>query len=477
MKANLILPTLNLPEVEITNITSNTNNVTKNTLFFAIKGAKFNPNEHLEEIISNGAKIIITDEERHADNKIIFAIPKTIKRLNNNFEAFNMNNTYLEALANFNKVDLSNFKFLAVTGTNGKTTTAWYIVEMLEALKEKVAYIGTLGFYDGHIMHDGKFTTPMPNELISMLSELDSETKYVVLEASSHAAKQLRLGNINLDCLMYTNFTEDHLDYHVTLEEYYLAKTSLVENVSENGQIIINGEDEKVDDFFKKYVSKKYNVIYPSLDAHYCKKGITLYHEDDVFETPIIGEFNQTNLLLALNCLIGLGFSTKDLKNVTTKLTPPDGRLEIYSNEGKPTVIVDFAHSPDAMEKVLIEAKRISNGKVINIFGVTGERENHLKQEMGDISANLADITIITEDNLMGFDWESNFAAIQTTHSFTNCYDRKEAILNALKLANTDDVITVLGKGSEDYQYGDVDKKIKTPYLGDANVIKKYLGV
>lgn len=314
----------------------------------------------------------------------------------------------------------SKLKLIGVTGTSGKSTTAEMIYHVLSGSGVKVGVISTIGAKTGtHTVSTGlHVTTPDPFDIPKLLAKLRGfGAEYVVLECSSHALEQGRLGNLKFDLAVYTNITRDHLDWHKTWENYARAKARLIDALKPGKTVILNLDDQTSYNYLQRYIqSHRPDLIvlhYSSndvFDVAVAPNGISFKYKSEDVSIPIIGEYNILNALAAIKIAETLGVQTETaVKTLKTFKTLP-GRMEVLLE--KPfTIIVDFAHNADSLEKALVEARKLAGnpsqgsglarktGRVISVFGSAGLRDKEKRGTMGEVSGRLADITVVTAED------------------------------------------------------------------------------
>lgn len=363
-----------------------------------------------------------------------------------------------------------NLKIIGVTGTNGKTTVSTLLYEIAMALGKKAGLIGTVEvLINGeNYEFDHKIpTTPDPLTLNKIFKKMtDAGVEHVFMEVSSHGLDQDRVAGIDFTGAIFTNLTHDHLDYHKSVESYFNAKKKLFKMLSANAFALTNGDDEHGKMITDGTRARKSVYGFSGGENFHGEilksdfTGLELRFNRTDITAPLIGKFNAYNLLAVWSACKLLGFNMQKVKKVIEEITPPKGRFEyVRGKEGK-TAIVDYAHSPDALEKVLLTLQEIKsdNAKIISVFGCGGDRDPLKRRVMGKVGAMLSDIAIFTSDNPRSEDPEKIIREMKTDLSMQELKkvevytDRRRAIARAVELASPGDIILVAGKGHETYQ-------------------------
>ncbi len=436
--------------------------------FVAIKGHTVDGHNYISDAIKNGAVAIIAEKE------VEVSVP--IKIVPNSSE-------YLkEQLVKKYSEELNKLKIIGVTGTNGKTTTCYLTYQLLKSLNVKVAYMGTIGFFFEEEKIELPNTTPEILTIYKLFLEaLEKGCTTVVMEVSSHALALERVAGLKFQIGAFTNLTEDHLDYHKTMEEYLQAKLKLLNYMDTNGIFLVNHDDlasQRFQNIFKntKTIGMKesdYWIKEYTFDP--IKTNILLEYQSQNYtiETNLTGKFNVYNYLTALAIIHEYGFSIEEIISKTDKIYPPKGRCETYKvKDGY--AVVDYAHTPDAVEKVIDAYKELAKGKIITLVGCGGDRDPLKRPIMGRIATEKSDWVIFTNDNPRTEDPEKIMQDIIKGVEQTNyevILDRHEAIKKALDKINKDDIVLILGKGHEDYQILGHEKV----HFDDSEEIKNYI--
>ena len=344
-------------------------------------------------------------------------------------------------------------KIVGVTGTNGKTTTAALLYKVATALGYKAGLIGTVENVIAGVARGATLTTPDPIALNKLLSEMANKgCEYVFMEVSSHATDQNRIAGITFAGGIFTNLTHDHLDYHKSIENYFLAKKKFFNILPNDAFALSNVDDAYGARMLEGIRAKKYTYGLKNKEkkADFSEK----------LETKLLGDFNASNALAVYASLVLMGQDKEKVKEILKDVAPPRGRFEHFTSRSGVLVIVDYAHTPDALQNVLKTVKDIrkEKAKIISVFGCGGDRDPAKRPIMGNIGAVNSDIAIFTSDNPRGEDPEEIIEAMKTDLSMNDSKkvktipNRLEAIKESVKIAQSGDIILCAGKGHEDYQ-------------------------
>lgn len=448
-------------------IKTNSKDIKKGDTFIAIKNVNTDGHDFIEEAINNGAKKIICERGEYSVETIV--VPNTKEYLNN----YLYENYYDK---------IKDMKLIGVTGTNGKTTTCYLVYQLLTLLKKKCAYIGTIGFYYGKTKKILNNTTPDTDLLYEMLVEAkENGCEYVVMEVSSHALDKNRVHGLLFDEVAFTNLTQDHLDYHKTLENYLNAKRKLFEKTRKNKIAVINNDDPHYKSFI---LNRNNNITIGKGKADILIKNINLSHLNTIinftyknkeYTTKInmVGSYNVYNYLTALILVYKLGFNFEELLNITKDLYAPLGRMEMIKYNSN-SIFVDYAHTPDAVINVLKCVNEFKKGKIITIIGCGGDRDRTKRPIMGSVAENNSDFVIFTNDNPRTEDEKQIMKDIISDLKKENheiIYDRKNAIEKGISMLKNNDILMILGKGHENYQIIGKDKID----FSDIEIVKNYI--
>ena len=460
----------NYKDIQIDNLTSISNQNTEQGLYFCLKGGKVDGHDYAHEAVDNGAVCLVV--ERFLD------LPVTQILVDNARKSMS------QISAQFYDFDKSKIKFIGVTGTNGKTTTAFVTRHILQNLGKRVGMIGTEGVYIGDIKVPTGMTTPDPIQLHKLLHDMDlNDIEYVVMEVSAHALALNKVDSIMYDVVGLTNITQDHLDYFNTMENYARAKAELF-TYKHAKKAIINVDDKytrailKHSDIDTKTLSlRNFGDICVEQSNYGVDNTQAVINIDDkqyMLNSSLVGDYNLANTLMAIGFCNELGFEISDILQAlnSTKLVVP-GRLNAIKTPKNNAVVIDYAHTPDGIEKVLTALNRIKKGKLIVVFGCGGNRDNTKRSQMGAIASKLGDLAVITSDNPRNENPNQIISDIQkgaNLNKSISITDRSRAIGYALSISKPNDIIAILGKGNEPYQE---INGVKYPY-SDYRVVDEF---
>ncbi|MBI5399212.1 UDP-N-acetylmuramoyl-L-alanyl-D-glutamate--2,6-diaminopimelate ligase [Candidatus Saganbacteria bacterium] len=449
--------------------------------FVAIPGYKVDGANYIPQALERGAKVIVTerDDVKVPEGVDLQRVPSARQAL-----AFLAKKYYNHPT--------SKLTLIGLTGTNGKTTTAYLIESILRQAGYKVGLIGTIGAkIDGQTI-ESALTTPESLELQQLLAQMvEAKVTHAVLEVSSHALALDRMAGCEFDIAIFTNLTHDHLDFHKTKEEYLNVKKKLFTMLKPDGIAIINVDDPASNQLIeavrgevitygisqakhelRSTKQNEFDIVISDIAIR--EKEMTVKINGLELRTPLIGLHNVYNIAAAYQCGLCLHIPQATIKKGIELLKNVPGRVERVE-AGQPfSVIVDFAHSPDALEKLIETYRPLTTGKIILVFGCPGERDKEKRPIMGELAARLADYLIITTDDPHGENPEEIVEEIVAGFSnvqYLKIVDRKAAITKALQLAQKDDTVLIAGRGHEQYQ----DFAGKKVYLDDRKVVEEIL--
>jgi len=440
-------------EDHINSIEYDSRKVTEGDIFFSIFPYKDKGERYIKDAVLKGARYIVIDEDIDID----FG--------SNLIKVSNVREALAKSCQNFYDNPEKKLKIIGVTGTNGKTTSTYMLKEILEYSGFKVGLIGTIANYIGKTRIPSTNTTPEAKELMQLFRKMaDENVDYVVMEVSSHSLALNRVYGIDFIASIFTNLTQDHLDFHKTFENYFNAKVKLFEKSSIS---IINGDSEYCSRIISKCLGEHYTYsIKDKADAYAEDIKITSRKSEYILnymgqkETMTInipGKYNIENSLgVALACL-KIGIPISKIKEGFNRLTGVSGRCELVSSKYSIDfdIILDYAHSPDGLLNILKTAREFTKGRLISVFGCGGDRDKTKRPIMGRIGTDLSDFSIITSDNPRSEEPLSiidDITAGINKDNYIVVEDRKTAIKKSIEMAKPADVIVIAGKGHEDYQ-------------------------
>lgn len=405
-----------------------------------------NGHKYVDEALLNGASKVVIEKGKIGNN--IIKVKDTRLYLAN----------YLKEKY-YDKI--RELKIIGVTGTNGKTTTAYLIYQALNKAKVKCGYIGTIGFYLENKVRDLENTTPEILELYEMFLEaLESDYKFIVMEVSSHALATNRVYGLEFDYAIFTNLTEDHLDYHKNMHNYFKSKKRLFKQLKEDSVAIIN-----IDDKYGRKIKTKNKITISRNKGNYVLNSYSFSDKtrfilnNKKYETSLMGTYNIYNMINVIIMLDELGIKNKF--KIIKKLESPPGRMQIINyNDNK--VIVDYAHTPDAVLNILKSVKDFAKSKIYVIIGCGGNRDKFKRPIMAKLASDNSDLVILTSDNPRDEDpleiIDDMLKGIKN-NNYQIIVNRKDAIEKGMQLLENNDILLVLGKGHEKYQIIGNEKK------------------
>lgn len=461
--------------IEISGVENFSRKVKKGNLFVAQKGQNFDGHLFVEEALQNGAVAVVVEEELPNYNVVQVVVKNARVALATLASTFFGNPS-------------QNLKFVGVTGTNGKTSCALFLADMLSANGKPCAYIGTTGARFNGKEYSTYLTTPDPLVLHNLLAQFVQDgAKFVSMEVSAHALALQKVCNLVFEVGIITNITQDHLDFFGTMKNYSRAKLGWF--TSGNVKMAVVNVDDK---YCQSLQNKKIDLLTYGLDTpgdtfavnienHTLGTTFVLNVLDNVLNisTSLVGLFNVYNLLAVATAALCLGLGVPEIGKSIAALKAPTGRFNIIRLSQNKTIVVDFAHTPDGLEKALSSARKICQGKLIALFGCGGDRDKIKRPIMGKIAEQNADFCVLTSDNPRFERPENILADIETGmngHNYLKIADRKLAIFKVVEMMRAGDVAVVCGKGGENYQ--DING-IKLPYDDFAEIkrcVKTLLG-
>jgi UDP-N-acetylmuramoyl-L-alanyl-D-glutamate--2,6-diaminopimelate ligase len=462
-----------ISDVDIKGVTADSRQVEEGFLFAALPGSKVNGCDYILPAIEKGAALILMPRSVSMTDEVNVPI----------IYSDNPHQDFAKICADFYKEQPAHI--VAVTGTNGKTSTAYFAQQIWDALGYPAASLGTLGVCSLKFVREGGMTTPDPVHLHEMLGEMSrAGIDYLAMEASSHGLDQYRLDGVKIAAAAFTNLTQDHLDYHVDMESYFQAKARLFsELLVSDGTAILNADsdyflslkeiceerDIKVIDY--GFDAHKYQIVEVKPVANGIQLKLNINTRPYDFILPLVGLFQVKNVLAAL----GLVLSTTNVEDATAisvleRIKGTPGRLQFVEGHPKGAgAYVDYAHTPDAIDNVLSSLRPHTEGRLICIFGCGGDRDRSKRPLMGKYAVAGADIAILADDNPRSEDpacIRADVLAGVSEGSILEIGDRRKAIYTALEMAEKGDIVAVTGKGhetgqiigSEVFPFNDVDE-------------------
>lgn len=443
-------------DLQVSGIQIDSRKVTKGAVFVAIKGALSNGHDFIGKAIELGASVIVCEE-----------LPALFSDGVTYLQVANSNEAVAYMAHEFYGAPSKQLKLVGVTGTNGKTTIATVLFKLFTQLGYKCGLVSTVQNQIADQIIPSTHTTPDAVSLNALLRQmLDAGCTHVFMECSSHAIDQHRITGLDFNGALFSNITHDHLDYHKTFEAYIKAKKAFFDNLSASAFAISNADDKRGAVMLQNTVAKQYYYSLKTMAAFKGKilenglQGLVMTVNEKEVHFMLIGEFNAYNILAIYGAAVCLGENPEQVLTVLSSLSSAEGRFDYIISANKVIGIVDYAHTPDALENVLGTIKKLRKGyeQVITVVGCGGDRDKTKRPIMAEVAASLSDKLILTSDNPRTEDPEQilrdmevglNSAAKRKTVTIA---DRRAAIEQAVKLAKPEDIILIAGKGHEKYQ-------------------------
>ena len=460
-----------LGELSVGKVTNNSQKVDKGDVFVCIQGAAADGHQYARAAYEAGAAVIVCARDLGLDNQIIVEDTRKV---------------YAQMCSAYFGHPANRLKIVGVTGTNGKTSTCLMIKSLLESQGHKVGLIGTIQNTVGNQVLPAKNTTPDAYELHSLFSLMEhSGCDYVVMEVSSHAIDQDRVYGLHFACCVFTNLTQDHLDYHKTMEHYADTKKKLFGRCD---RAVINADDSYAKEFVAACECPVTTYAVDTDDSTYTAKNLRRHVGGVDFEMvgegvigrvklKVPGLFSVYNALAAGSCALALGIPFASVVSAMSLLESPKGRAELVPTDGKNfTVIIDYAHTPDGLENIIKALRSAAKGRLITVFGCGGDRDKTKRPQMGKIAADFSDYVVVTSDNPRTEDPNEIIKDIlagmeDCSTPYTVIENRIKAIEYAILNAQENDTVLLAGKGHETYQIlGN-----QTIHLDEREVVKKAL--
>lgn len=447
-----LFPGNNFPKRQITNITCDSRKVTAQSVFVCVKGSCEDGHDYVQEALQKGAQFIVAEQDCGIKNQVIVQDTRLV---------------YSKLCAAYFGFPSKKLNLIGVTGTNGKTTTTWLVHHALKEMGIRAGLVGTICNDTGSEVSRANYTTPDPWSLQQLFADMvDNGCTHVVMEVSSQALDQKRLAECDFSCGVFTNLSPEHMDYHQNMENYYHAKKILF---AQCGKAVINQDDAygrrlaeeltkegKELFFFGRETSADLYVQNESFFADHCEAELCYHGKHSHAKLLLPGKFSTENLAAAVSILVMCGFDfEKSVKSVCSCQGIP-GRCEVCLHKDGVTVIRDYAHTPDSLQKILSSMREFCEGRLIVVYGCPGRRDRTKRPKMTKAVLDYSDFAILTADNPREEPLEDIFAdalfEIGNTESLHVIVDRKEAIKTALSQAKSGDIIVLAGKGHENYQ-------------------------
>jgi UDP-N-acetylmuramoyl-L-alanyl-D-glutamate--2,6-diaminopimelate ligase len=449
----------------ITDVCFDSRLVKEGSLFIAVRGINSDGHAYIEQVIDKGAVAVICEvmpEFRH-DGITYIQVASSASAL-------------AHLASNYYDNPSEKLKLIGITGTNGKTTTATLLFNLFRSLGYKAGLLSTVQNQVNDKVIPSNFTTPDSLQLNSLLSQMVAKgCTHVFMEVSSHAVVQKRTEGLRFTGGVFTNITHDHLDYHKTFDNYIKAKKEFFDTLPSSAFAVVNNDDKNGLVMLQNTKAKKYTYALRSMADYKCKliendfSGLLLNIDGREVLCRLVGSFNAYNLTAAYAVAVLLGEQKTEVLSGLSLLAPVEGRFDFITSSNKITGIVDYAHTPDALENVLSTIQNVNagHGRIITIVGCGGDRDAAKRPVMAAIGAKMSDKVILTSDNPRSEDpgeiiqqMEEGIPLAEKRKA-VSIVDRKEAIKTAVSFAQPGDVILVAGKGHEKYQE---IKGVKTPF-------------
>jgi UDP-N-acetylmuramoyl-L-alanyl-D-glutamate--2,6-diaminopimelate ligase len=447
---------------EITGITCDSRRVMPGNMFVAVRGERTDGHRFVDAAIDRGALAVVSESDASFRQRVTRIKVSDARR------------SMAQASAQFYNHPSQSLKVVGITGTNGKTTTAFMVRAIMEAAGLPCGLLGTVQYQIGQRVIPASRTTPESVEIQEMMSQmLRAECGGVSMEVSSHALDQSRVAEVDFDVAVFTNLSQDHLDYHGTMKNYFEAKVKLFSalgTVRKAGRAVVNADNAYGRELIKRLGGDHAVVSYGVSSAAVVRAAdVRVSAEGSYFvvhtpqgsipmSLPLIGRYNVSNALAAISACLALDIDLETIEPALAKFRPVPGRVERISTKEGPAVFVDYAHTADALRNVLATLSELTRGRLIVVFGCGGDRDKGKRKSMGQAAAELADFSILTSDNPRTEDPREILRQIEegywasTVRRYQVIEDRREAIERALDIARPGDTVLIAGKGHEAYQ-------------------------
>ena len=460
-------------DIEISGLTYDSRTVGEGYCFFAVAGTAVDGHNFIAKAVESGAKAVICQY-----------IPEEVAECDCTFVVVEDTNAAMGAIAsNFYGNPSHELKVVGVTGTNGKTTIATLLYDLVQSMGYKAGLISTVVYKVGAREIVSTHTTPDAIRLNAMMREMvDEGCDYCFMECSSHAIVQQRIGGLRFVGGLFTNITHEHLDYHKTFAEYIRAKKSFFDALPKSAFALVNADDRNGEVMLQNTKASRYTLSLQRMADFRAKviemmaEGMELRIDNKEVWVQFLGRFNAYNLLTVYGAAVLLGFEKEEVLAHLSMLRPVSGRFETVLAKDGTTAVVDFAHTPDALENIIntIDELRQSGQRLIVVCGCGGDRDRTKRPVMGGMAAKRADIAIFTSDNPRTENPEDIIRemeeGVEAGDKYLKIADRHEAIKTAVMLAEPRDIILLAGKGHEDYQIVGTEK---LPF-NDKAIVKEF---
>ena len=464
MRLSELIECLEKPQVsgdisrEINNIVYDSRKVTAGSLFVAIRGIKTDGHKYIKSAIEKGAVALVVEDEIESINIPVIRVSNSRKAL-------------AKLAAHYYGYPAKKLKVIGITGTNGKTTTTYMISRVLQEFGKKTGIIGTLNVVIDNEKLPTRMTTPESLEVQEILTKMvEKNVEYVVMEVSSHALYFERVEGIEFLGGIFTNLSQDHLDFHRDMDKYFEEKLKLFKKIvprEKGGFALLNSDDMRTPRIVDvlKVPYKSFGIYrHPDIRAKNIImdiEGISFVAESDRWDIPVqmnmLGKFNIYNALAAVGTGLFLGIPPVTITRGLGNLESVRGRFEIVDEGQEYGVVVDYAHTPDGIKNILESARELTGKRLITVFGCGGDRDKTKRPIMGEYAAEYSDVVFITSDNPRTEKPMSIIADIipgvekSRTHYMVEA-DREKAIYGAIEIAEPGDLVVIAGKGHETYQ-------------------------
>lgn len=438
---------------EITGLEYDSRRVARGNAFFAVSGYRQDGRAYIPQALSNGAAAIVSREPEETGGAVLVRVADV-----------RMAMALISAA--FYGYPSRSLETVAITGTAGKTTTSYLLRSILEASGRRTGLVGTIRYLIGDEAFEAPNTTPESLDLQRLLSQMRQKgVGTVVMEASSHGIELDRVAGIAFKAAVFTNFSQDHLDFHGTMDDYFRAKRRLFEDLAEGSHAVVNTDDPRGREILKstRAAVLKYGLE-PGADVSAEITGSGMLGSDFMLRAPagriaislrLAGRHNVYNALAAAGAAASLGVGLEPIKQGLERVASVDGRMERVDLGQDFTVLVDYAHTPEELERLMHSVKELQPRRIITVFGCGGDRDRTKRPLMGRAVASASDLSIVTSDNPRTEDPQAIIRDILPGVSGSEHLvipDRQQAIRRAVELAGPGDAVVIAGKGHEDYQ-------------------------